>query len=131
LSGKGTGLLCFASAESETAAARRDSIRSYHNGSVWPRDNAMIALGLARYGFAWHAAKVFSAMVEAAAFQESRRPPKLFCGFIRKPHRGPTVCWVRAASLGIGSAFCVSRGVRTSVMKPIRCHSAIPPCPPL
>ncbi|HET6377496.1 MAG TPA: amylo-alpha-1,6-glucosidase, partial [Methylocella sp.] len=63
---------------------------SYHNGSVWPHDNAIAALGLARYGFPGHACKVFSAMFEAAAYQELRRLPELFCGFVRKPHRGPT-----------------------------------------
>ncbi len=70
-------------------AARFNPI-SYHNGSIWPHDNAMIALGLARYGFVREAARVFTAMMEAAAYQDLRRLPELFCGFIRKPHRGPT-----------------------------------------
>ena len=84
---------------------------SYHNGSIWPHDNAMIALGFARYGLVGHAAQVFSAMFEAAAYQELRRLPELFCGFIRKPHRGPTGLsrCLRAASLGLGRAFCLSR----------------------
>ncbi|HEY4847575.1 MAG TPA: amylo-alpha-1,6-glucosidase [Methylocella sp.] len=77
---------------------------SYHNGSVWPHDNAMIALGLARYGFPWHAAKVFSAMFEAAAYQELRRLPELFCGFIRKPRRGPTAYPVACAPQAWASA---------------------------
>jgi glycogen debranching enzyme len=77
---------------------------SYHNGSVWPHDNAMIALGLARYGLPWHAAKVFSAMFEAAAYQELRRLPELFCGFIRKPHRGPTAYPVACAPQAWASA---------------------------
>jgi glycogen debranching enzyme len=77
---------------------------SYHNGSIWPHDNAMIALGLARYGFPWHAAKVFSAMFEAAAYQELRRLPELFCGFIRKPHRGPTAYPVACAPQAWASA---------------------------
>jgi glycogen debranching enzyme len=62
---------------------------SYHNGSVWPHDNAMIALGFARYGFVSKATKIFSAMFEAAASLDLRRLPELFCGFSRKPHRGP------------------------------------------
>jgi glycogen debranching enzyme len=77
---------------------------SYHNGSVWPHDNAMIALGLARYGLPRHAAKVFSAMFEAAAYQELRRLPELFCGFIRKPHRGPTAYPVACAPQAWASA---------------------------
>ena len=72
-----------------SSGARYNPI-SYHNGSIWPHDNAMIALGFAQYGLVGHAAQVFSAMFEAAAYQELRRLPELFCGFIRKPHRGPT-----------------------------------------
>ena len=64
----------------------------------------MIALGLARYGFPWHAVKVFSAMFEAAAYQELRRLPELFCGFIRKPHRGPTAYPVACAPQAWASA---------------------------
>lgn len=63
---------------------------SYHNGSIWPHDNAMIALGFARYGFGREAAQIFSAMFDAAVQQDLRRLPELFCGFIRRPHRGPT-----------------------------------------
>jgi glycogen debranching enzyme len=77
---------------------------SYHNGSIWPHDNAMIALGLAHYGFVWHATRVFSAMFEAAAYQDLRRLPELFCGFIRKPHRGPTAYPVACAPQAWASA---------------------------
>ena len=77
---------------------------SYHNGSIWPHDNAMIALGFARYGLASHAAQVFSAMFEAAAYQELRRLPELFCGFIRKRHRGPTAYPVACAPQAWASA---------------------------
>ncbi len=78
---------------------------SYHNGSIWPHDNAMIALGFARYGLASHAAQVFSAMFEAAAYQELRRLPEVFfCGFIRKRHRGPTAYPVACAPQAWASA---------------------------
>ena len=77
---------------------------SYHNGSVWPHDNAMIALGFARYGLVFEAAQVFSAMFEAAAYQDLRRLPELFCGFIRKPHRGPTAYPVACAPQAWASA---------------------------
>jgi len=77
---------------------------SYHNGSIWPHDNAMIALGYARYGLASHAARVFSAMFEAAAYQELRRLPELYCGFIRKRHRGPTAYPVACAPQAWASA---------------------------
>ncbi|HUI19421.1 MAG TPA: amylo-alpha-1,6-glucosidase [Methylocella sp.] len=77
---------------------------SYHNGSIWPHDNAMIALGFARYGLVTRAAQVFSAMFEAAAYQELRRLPELFCGFTRKPHRGPTAYPVACAPQAWASA---------------------------
>jgi glycogen debranching enzyme len=64
----------------------------------------MIALGFARYGFKSHAARVFSAMFEAAAYQDLRRLPELFCGFIRKPHRGPTAYPVACAPQAWASA---------------------------
>ena len=70
---------------------------SYHNGSVWPHDNALIALGFSRYGLGREAAQVFSAMFEAGTYQDLRRLPELFCGFSRKPHRGPTAYPVACA----------------------------------
>jgi glycogen debranching enzyme len=63
---------------------------SYHNGSVWPHDNAVIAIGFSRYGFKREAARVFEGLFDAAKNQELRRLPELFCGFMRKPRRGPT-----------------------------------------
>jgi len=63
---------------------------SYHNGSVWPHDNGLIALGLARYGHAQSTAKIFSAMFDAASYMDLRRLPELFCGFLRRQHNAPT-----------------------------------------
>ena len=63
---------------------------SYHNGSIWPHDNGMIALGLARYGLKEEAAQICRALFEVATYQELRRLPELFCGFTRRRHRGPT-----------------------------------------
>jgi glycogen debranching enzyme len=63
---------------------------SYHNGSVWPHDNALIGIGFARYGLEEAAVRVFGAMCDAAAYQDLSRLPELFCGFKRKPHRPPT-----------------------------------------
>ncbi|MGH6678162.1 MAG: amylo-alpha-1,6-glucosidase, partial [Bradyrhizobium sp.] len=53
---------------------------SYHNGSVWPHDNALIAMGFARYGLKAEAARVFAGIFNAARQQELRRLPELFCG---------------------------------------------------
>ncbi len=87
----GWGIRTVASGE-----ARYNPI-SYHNGSIWPHDNAMIALGFARYGLASAASQLFSAMLAAASHQDLRRLPELFCGFRRRPHRGPTAYPVACA----------------------------------
>lgn len=63
---------------------------SYHNGSVWPHDNGLIALGLARYGCAHATAQIFSAIFDAASYMDLRRLPELFCGFLRRQHNAPT-----------------------------------------
>jgi glycogen debranching enzyme len=63
---------------------------SYHNGSVWPHDNALIALGFARYGYKTHVVRLFEGLFSAAAYNDLRRLPELFCGFPRRPGRGPT-----------------------------------------
>ena len=59
--------------------------------SVWPHDNALIALGLARYGFKGAVAQVFKGLFDAATYMDLRRLPELFCGFQRQPSRGPTL----------------------------------------
>jgi glycogen debranching enzyme len=64
---------------------------SYHNGSVWPHDNALIALGLARYGFKHSVEALFKGLFEAATYMDLRRLPELFCGFRRERNRGPTL----------------------------------------
>jgi glycogen debranching enzyme len=64
---------------------------SYHNGSIWPHDNALIALGLARYGLKRSVERVFKGLFEAATYMEMRRLPELFCGFQRGRGRGPTL----------------------------------------
>ena len=64
---------------------------SYHNGSIWPHDNALIALGLARYGLKRSVERVFKGLFDAATYMEMRRLPELFCGFQRGRGRGPTL----------------------------------------
>ena len=63
---------------------------SYHNGSVWPHDNALIALGMARYGCKQEAARLFGGMFDACQTIELRRLPELFCGFPRRRAQAPT-----------------------------------------
>jgi glycogen debranching enzyme len=63
---------------------------SYHNGSVWPHDNAVVALGLARYGHGDAVLRVLGAMFDASKHMDFRRLPELFCGMRRTRERGPT-----------------------------------------
>ncbi len=63
---------------------------SYHNGSVWPHDNAVIAMGLGRYGLKPQAERIFCGMYDAALYVDLRRLPELFCGFARARGQGPT-----------------------------------------
>ena len=62
---------------------------SYHNGSVWPHDNSLIALGFSRYGFHAEAARITSGVFAASRFLDRRRLPELFCGFDRAKGEGP------------------------------------------
>ncbi len=64
---------------------------SYHNGSVWPHDNALIALGLSRYGFKKEVLQILTGLFDASLFVELHRLPELFCGFERRPGEGPTL----------------------------------------
>jgi glycogen debranching enzyme len=68
---------------------------SYHNGSVWPHDNALVLAGLMRYGFVQEAQRVAEALLEAAQHFGGRLP-ELFCGFDRgefpEPVPYPTSC---------------------------------------
>jgi glycogen debranching enzyme len=64
---------------------------SYHNGSIWPHDNALIALGLARYEHKQAVETLFDGMFNTAAYMEYRRLPELFCGFRRQHGQGPTL----------------------------------------
>jgi glycogen debranching enzyme len=77
---------------------------SYHNGTIWPHDNAMIALGLARYGLRREAATVFDALFDAALHFRYHRLPELFCGIWRgetdSPVAYPVSCSPQAWASG-------------------------------
>jgi len=64
---------------------------SYHNGSVWPHDNALIALGLARYDCKRAVETLFAGLFNAATYMDHRRLPELFCGFRHQSGKGPTL----------------------------------------
>ncbi len=77
---------------------------SYHNGSVWPHDNALIAAGLKRYRFARSTNRVATALFDAAVQADYLRLPELFCGFTRRtPNRPvsyPIACSPQAWAAG-------------------------------
>jgi len=64
---------------------------SYHNGSIWPHDNALIALGLARYQHKGSVEALCEGLFHAATYMDHRRLPELFCGFQRQRGHGPTL----------------------------------------
>src|SRR5690606_36634256 len=70
--------------------ARYDPM-SYHNGSVWPHDNAIIAAGLARYRLRRAARRVLDAAFDASLFVDMHRLPELFCAFPRRAGKGPVL----------------------------------------
>jgi glycogen debranching enzyme len=63
---------------------------SYHNGSVWPHDNGLIAMGLSKIGAKAAVNAIFSGLFDAATYMDLHRLPELFCGFQRPRNRGPT-----------------------------------------
>ena len=69
----------------------------YHTGSVWPHDNALIALGLARYGLAEKALQILAGLFEAGMYFDLHRMPELFCGFSRDSGEGPVLYPVACA----------------------------------
>ncbi|MDR3497385.1 MAG: amylo-alpha-1,6-glucosidase [Ancalomicrobiaceae bacterium] len=82
---------------------------SYHNGSVWPHDNALIALGLSQYGFRRESERIFEGLFTASVYFDLRRLPELFCGLARQRAQGPTAypvacapqAWAAAAPLAL------------------------------
>lgn len=64
---------------------------SYHNGSVWPHDNALIAAGLARYGQRDLAGRILMGLLDLSSAVDLHRLPELICGVERRPGQGPTL----------------------------------------
>jgi glycogen debranching enzyme len=95
-----------------SAREKRYNPTSYHNGSIWPHDNALIAMGLARYGHSALAARVTSTILDAAAHMDLRRLPELYCGLRKQRDKGPILypvacspqAWAAAAPFGMFQA---------------------------
>jgi len=86
------------------AGEARHNPMSYHNGSIWPHDNAIIAAGLARYGFMDAAEQLFASLLDAATLLPLHRMPELYCGFDRvagnAPVPYPVACAPQAWAVG-------------------------------
>jgi glycogen debranching enzyme len=106
---------------------------SYHDGSIWPHDNALIGSGFARYGRRDLAAKVLSSMLAVANSMEDLRLPELFCGFPRRrgntPTAYPVACspqtWATAALFQLLEA-CLGLTVDGSERKIALTNPALP-----
>jgi glycogen debranching enzyme len=85
------------------AGERRYNPQSYHNGSIWPHDNAIIAAGMSRYGFTDAATRILSATLELSEAVDLHRLPELICGFTRRgrePTLYPVACAPQAWAAG-------------------------------
>jgi glycogen debranching enzyme len=78
---------------------------SYHNGSVWPHDTAIAAVGMLRYGLTEPFFALATGLFQAVHHFERTRMPELFCGFSQVPGHGPTrypvACSPQAWSAGV------------------------------
>ncbi len=64
---------------------------SYHNGSIWPHDNSLIASGLAKYECKDLAGRILLGLLDTSRWADLRRLPELFCGLDRRRGEGPTL----------------------------------------
>jgi len=86
---------------------------SYHNGSIWPHDNAIAAEGTSAYGYRDEAISILSGLFAASTHMELERLPELFCGFPRRVGQGPTLYPVACSpqAWAAGSVFLLLKAV--------------------
>jgi glycogen debranching enzyme len=107
---------------------------SYHNGSVWPHDNALIAAGLARYWLKDEVLQIMAALFDASLFIDLHRLPELYCGFVRRPGEGPTLYPVAcspqswsAASVFLLLQACLGLTIHAAENRLSFAHPVMPP----
>ncbi len=108
---------------------------SYHNGSVWPHDNAIAARGFSNYGFCEPTIGIAQGLIDAATFMEINRLPELFCGFHRRwDSESPTLYPVACSpqSWASGAIFMLLQALLGIEIDPklkrIRlCYPCLPP----
>jgi len=86
---------------------------SYHNGSVWPHDNALIALGFARYGCKASLSTLCHGLFDAATYSDPHRLPELFLRVCQKTRQSPYFlsCSMQSAGMGQRNSFGFDRGL--------------------
>jgi glycogen debranching enzyme len=110
------------------AAEPRYNPMGYHNGAVWPHDNALIGYGAARYGLKDLTVAVLAGLFMAGTYFDLNRMPELFCGFDREPGEGPVPYPVACApqAWAAGSVYLLIQGclglVVDGVQREIRLH---------
>jgi len=125
----GWGIRTIASGES------RYNPMSYHNGSMWPHDNAVIACGALRRPNKQLALRVLTGLMELSEHVSMRRLPELICGFARRTGKGPTLypvaCSPQAWSAGavfLTLQACLGLEVHAHEARIYLHHSALPEC---
>jgi len=116
------------------ASEARYNPMSYHNGSIWPHDNALTAYGLSRYGLREPVLKILTGLFEASLFIDLHRLPELFCRFPRRPGEGPALypvacapqSWAAAAVFLLLQA-CLGLSVRGHSSQISLAHPLLPP----
>ena len=116
-----------------TGVARYNPM-SYHNGSIWPHDNALIASGMARYGRTEAAMELLAATFDASLHFDAHRLPELWCGFVRRSGAGPTLypvacspqAWAAAAPFGMLQA-CLGLDIHAEQSEIVLQRPRLPP----
>ena len=107
---------------------------SYHNGSVWPHDNAMIASGFSRYGLMAEASRTMAGIFETSLFMPGKRLPELLCGFTRVKGKAPTLYPVACSpqAWAVGAVFmmlqaCLGLTINAAENSITFSHPRLPP----
>ena len=108
---------------------------SYHNGSMWPHDNAVIAYGALRHPNKELPLRILTSLLELSQNVNLRRLPELICGFNRRPGKGPTLYPVACSpqAWAAGAAFlalqsCLGLEICARESRIYLYHSALPEC---
>jgi glycogen debranching enzyme len=106
---------------------------SYHNGSIWPHDNALIAFGSKDFRDKELAVGILSGLLDLSLCVELHRLPELICGFPRRPGKGPTLYPVACSpqAWAAGAIFmtlqaCLGLSIQAKESRIFLCHTTLP-----